>query len=186
VISRTSAFYYHFSSPFTGYLLLSRHFIFIIILFISIITFLTKVCHHHHLSTNINILKLCKANITCNVTCFPRTSRHKTFHFTVLFQTATLLVFRVRDVIFRISFSRTFSKKKSFLSQNLRCCLKKYSKMKCLMTSCTRKTSNVASYICFTVLICLYRFHCFESIHHNIIVMAYEVTILIILLYYQN
>ena len=35
------------------------------------------------------ILKLCKTNITCNVTCFPRTCRHKTFHFTVLFQTAT-------------------------------------------------------------------------------------------------
>jgi hypothetical protein len=43
-----SAFYYRFSSPFTGYLPLSRHFIFIITLFISIITFLTKVCHHHH------------------------------------------------------------------------------------------------------------------------------------------
>jgi hypothetical protein len=28
-----------------------RHFIFIITLFISIITFLTKVCHHHHLSS---------------------------------------------------------------------------------------------------------------------------------------
>ena len=37
-----------FSSPFTCYLPLSRHFIFIITLFISIITFLTKVCHHHH------------------------------------------------------------------------------------------------------------------------------------------
>jgi hypothetical protein len=37
-----------FSSPFTGYLPLSHHFIFIITLFISIITFLTKVCHHHH------------------------------------------------------------------------------------------------------------------------------------------
>ena len=36
-----------FSSPFTGFLPLSRHFIFIITLFISIITFLTKVCHHH-------------------------------------------------------------------------------------------------------------------------------------------
>ena len=113
-----SAFYYRFSSPFTGYLPLSRHFIFIITLFISIITFLTKVCHHHHLSTNINILKLCKANITCNVTCFPRTSRHKTFHFTVLFQTATLLVFRVRDVIFRVSFSRTLKKKIIFVTES--------------------------------------------------------------------
>jgi hypothetical protein len=37
----------------------------------------------------INIWKLCKTNITGNVTCFPRTWRHKTFHFTVLFQTAT-------------------------------------------------------------------------------------------------
>ena len=37
-----------FSSPFTGFLPLSRHFIFIITLFISIITFLTKVCHRHH------------------------------------------------------------------------------------------------------------------------------------------
>ena len=37
----------------------------------------------------INILKLCKTNITCNFTCFPPTWRHKTFHFTVLFQTAT-------------------------------------------------------------------------------------------------
>jgi hypothetical protein len=27
--------------------------------------------------------------LKCNVTCFPRTWRHKTFHFTVLFQTAT-------------------------------------------------------------------------------------------------
>jgi hypothetical protein len=35
--------------------------------------------------------------------------------------------------------------------------------MKCLMTSCTRKTSNVTSYIRFTVLICLYRFHCSEE-----------------------
>jgi hypothetical protein len=31
-----------------------------------------------------------------------------------------------------------------------RCGLKKYGKMKCLMTSCTRKTSNVAIYIRFT------------------------------------
>ena len=30
------------------------------------------------------------------------------------------------------------------------CGLKRYGKMKCLMTSCTRKTSNVASYIRFT------------------------------------
>jgi hypothetical protein len=37
----------------------------------------------------INILKLCKTNITCNVTCFSCTWRHKTFPFTVLFQTAT-------------------------------------------------------------------------------------------------
>jgi hypothetical protein len=35
--------------------------------------------------TYINIFKLCKTNITCNVTCFPRTWRHKTFHFTVFF-----------------------------------------------------------------------------------------------------
>ena len=52
----------------------------------------------------INILNLCKTNITCNVTCYPRTWRHKTCHFTVLFQNrnvwnATLLVFRVHDVI---------------------------------------------------------------------------------------
>ena len=44
-----------FSSPFTGFLPLSRHFIFIITLFILIIIFLTKVWHrqhhhHHHLS----------------------------------------------------------------------------------------------------------------------------------------
>ena len=63
----------------------------------------------------INILNLCKTNITCNVTCYPRTWRHKTCHFTVLFQNrnvwnATLLVFRVRDVIFRVSFSRTLKK----------------------------------------------------------------------------
>jgi hypothetical protein len=32
----------------------------------------------------------------------------------------------------------------------LYCGLEKYDKMKCLMTSCTRKTSNVASYIRFT------------------------------------
>ena len=31
--------------------------------------------------------------------------------------------------------------------------LKKYGKMKFLMTSCTRKTSNVASYIRFTMFI---------------------------------
>jgi hypothetical protein len=41
------AFYYRLSSPFTGYLSLSRHLIFMITLFISIITFLTTVCHHH-------------------------------------------------------------------------------------------------------------------------------------------
>jgi hypothetical protein len=34
-----------------------------------------------------------------------------------------------------------------------RCSLKKYGKMKFPMTSCTRKTSNVSSYIRFTVLI---------------------------------
>jgi hypothetical protein len=43
-----SAFYYRFSSTFTGNQPLSRHFIFLITLFISIITFLTKVFHHHH------------------------------------------------------------------------------------------------------------------------------------------
>ena len=35
-------------------------------------------------------------------------------------------------------------------------------------------------------LICSHRFHCSESKHHNSIVMAYEVRILIILLYFQN
>ena len=39
-----------------------------------------------NLYKHINILKLCKTNITCNVTCFPCTWRHQTFHFTVLFQ----------------------------------------------------------------------------------------------------
>jgi hypothetical protein len=33
----------------------------------------------------INIVKLCKTNITGNITCFPRTWRHKKFHFTVFF-----------------------------------------------------------------------------------------------------
>jgi hypothetical protein len=46
-------------------------------------------CYSQNSEIYINILKLCKTNITCNVTCFPRTRRHKTFHFTVLFQTAT-------------------------------------------------------------------------------------------------
>ena len=41
-------------------------------------------------------------------------------------------------------------------------------------------------YSFYRVLICLYRFHCSESKHPNIIVMAYEVMILIILLYFQN
>jgi hypothetical protein len=63
----------------------------------------------------ITILKLSKTNITCNVTCFPRIWRHKTFHFTVLFQTAT---FEMQRYLFSaymtsfscLSFSRTFSK----------------------------------------------------------------------------
>jgi hypothetical protein len=37
-----------------------------------------------------NILKLCKTNITCNVTCFPRTWRHKKFHFIVLFSSCNV------------------------------------------------------------------------------------------------
>jgi hypothetical protein len=41
-------------------------------------------------------------------------------------------------------------------------------------------------YSFYRVLICLYRFHCSESKHHTIIVIAYEVRILIILLYLQN
>jgi hypothetical protein len=38
--------YFLRTSPFTGYLPLPTHFIFIITLFISIIIFLTKFCHH--------------------------------------------------------------------------------------------------------------------------------------------
>ena len=41
-------------------------------------------------------------------------------------------------------------------------------------------------YSFYRVLICLYRFHRSERKHHNIRVMAYEVRILIILLYFQN
>ena len=41
-------------------------------------------------------------------------------------------------------------------------------------------------YSFYRVLICLYIFHCSENKHPNIIVMAYEVMILIILLYFQN
>jgi hypothetical protein len=53
----------------------------------------------------INILKLCKTNITCNVACFPRTWCHKTFHFTVLFQTATFEIQRYLFSVYVTSFS---------------------------------------------------------------------------------
>ena len=46
--SYTLIIFYELTSPFTGYLPLPYHFIFITTLFISKITFLTKVCHHHH------------------------------------------------------------------------------------------------------------------------------------------
>jgi hypothetical protein len=49
-------------------------------------------------------IKLCKTNITCNVTCFPRTWRHKTFHFTVLFSTATFEIQRCLFSAYMTSF----------------------------------------------------------------------------------
>ena len=71
----------------------------------------------------INILKLCKTNITCNITCFPRTWCHKTFHFTVLFQTTTFEIQRYLFSGYMTSFSAyhlpVVLKKKSFSSQNL-------------------------------------------------------------------
>jgi len=51
------------------------------------------------------ILKICKMNITCNVSCFPRTWRHKTFNFTVLFQTATFEMQRYLFSAYMTSFS---------------------------------------------------------------------------------
>jgi hypothetical protein len=50
-------------------------------------------------------IKICKTNITCNVICFPRTWRHKTFHFTVLFQTATFEMQRYLFSAYVTSFS---------------------------------------------------------------------------------
>jgi hypothetical protein len=45
------------------------------------------------------------------------------------------------------------------------CGLKKYGKMKCLMTSCTRKTGQRCKlYSFYRVLICLHRFHCSVSL----------------------
>jgi hypothetical protein len=67
-------------------------------------------------------LKLCKTNITCNVTCLPRTWRHKTFHFTILFQTATFEMQRYLSSAYMTSFPAyhfPVLKKKSFSWQNL-------------------------------------------------------------------
>jgi hypothetical protein len=50
-------------------------------------------------------IKICKTNITCNVTCFPGKWRHKTFHFTVLFQTATFEMQRYLFSAYVTSFS---------------------------------------------------------------------------------
>jgi hypothetical protein len=65
-----SAFYYRFTSPFTGYLPFSRHFIFIITLFISIITFLTKVCHHHLSRTSASYYHFLALSLVISLRCF--------------------------------------------------------------------------------------------------------------------
>jgi hypothetical protein len=71
----------------------------------------------------INILKLCETNITCNVTCFPRTwlIRHLILlnFFKLQRLKCNVTCFRVRDVIFRVSCSHTFTKKIIFVTESI-------------------------------------------------------------------
>ena len=77
------------------------------------------------LSEQWNLYKHIKTNITCNVTCFPRTWRHKTFHLIVLFQTATFEIQRYLFSTYMTSFSaynfpELFQQQKiAFSSQNV-------------------------------------------------------------------
>ena len=62
-------------------------------------------CYSQNSEIYISILQLCKTNITCNFTSFPRTWRHTTFNFTVLFQTATFEMQRYLFSAYVTSFS---------------------------------------------------------------------------------